>query len=99
MLVYRGQQLFILLLSNIEKGNAMNREDAKEIVISVLERNVDGIKISEDEMNQTLTEIGVDSLDIMLVMMDVSEASGVIINDDHAEDLDTPEKIINFIVG
>ena len=77
----------------------MNREDAAKIVMSMLEKNVNGLEMSEDKMDKTLTDIGVDSLDVMLVIMDVGEAAGVTISDDQAEQLDTPEKIVDFILS
>lgn len=77
----------------------MNREDAVKIVMSMLEKNVNGLEMSEDKMDKTLVDIGVDSLDVMLVIMDVGEAVGVTISDDQAEDLDTPEKIVEFILS
>jgi acyl carrier protein len=76
----------------------MQREEATKIVIDVLEDNVQDLEMSEDKMNQTLVDIGVDSLDIMLVMMDIQEKSGVKISDEQADQLDTPSKIVNFIV-
>jgi len=75
----------------------MIREEAVKIVMSMLEKNVEGLKMSEDQMGKTLVDIGVDSLDLMLVIMDVGEAAGVAITDDQAEQLDTPEKIVGFI--
>lgn len=76
----------------------MNRTEAEKIVMSVLEKNIDGLQMSEEKMKDTLSDLGVDSLDVMLIIMDVAEAAGVSINDDKAEELDTPEKIVNFIV-
>lgn len=76
----------------------MQRDEAKQIVIDVLEDNVQGLEMSDDKMNQSLVDIGVDSLDIMLVMMDVQEKSGVTISDDKADELDTPNKIVDFIL-
>lgn len=75
----------------------MNREEAVKIVMSMLEKNVEGLEMSEDKMGKTLVDLGVDSLDVMLVIMDVGEAAGVAISDDEAENLDTPEKIVEFI--
>jgi acyl carrier protein len=75
----------------------MNREEAVKIVTSMLEKNVNGLEMSEDKMDKTLVDIGVDSLDVMLVIMDVGEAAGIMISDDQAEILDTPEKIVEFI--
>ena len=72
----------------------MNREEAVKIVMSMLEKNVDGLEMSDDKMDKTLVDIGVDSLDVMLVIMDVGEAAGITISDDQAEILDTPEKIV-----
>ncbi|PHQ13521.1 phosphopantetheine-binding protein [Marinobacter profundi] len=77
----------------------MNREEAVKIVMSMLEKNVEDLEMSEDKMDKTLVDLGVDSLDIMLVIMDVGEAAGVSISDDEAEGLDTPEKIVDFILG
>ena len=75
----------------------MNREEAVKIVMSMLEKNVDGLEMSDDKMDKTLVDLGVDSLDVMLVIMDVGEAAGITISDDQAEILDTPEKIVEFI--
>jgi len=75
----------------------MNREEAVKIVMSMLEKNVEGLTMSEGEMDKTLVDLGVDSLDVMLVIMDVGEAAGVSISDDEAEVLDTPAKIVDFI--
>ena len=75
----------------------MNREEAVKIVTSMLEKNVDGLEMSEDKMGEKLVDLGVDSLDVMLVIMDVGDASGITISDDQAEILDTPEKIAEFI--
>lgn len=76
----------------------MNREEAVKIVMSMLEKNVENLEMSEDKMGKTLVDLGVDSLDVMLVIMDVGEAAGVSISDDEAEGLDTPEKIVEFIL-
>ena len=76
----------------------MNREEAVKIVMSMLEKNVEDLEMSEDKMGKTLVDLGVDSLDVMLVIMDVGEAAGVTISDDEAESLDTPEKIVEFIL-
>ena len=75
----------------------MKREEAVKIVMSMLEKNVDGLEMSEDKMGEKLVDLGVDSLDVMLVIMDVGDASGITISDDQAEILDTPEKIAEFI--
>jgi len=75
----------------------MNREEAVKIVMSMLEKNVDGLEMSDDKMDKTLVDLGVDSLDVMLVIMDVGEAAGITISDDQAEILETPEKIVEFI--
>lgn len=75
----------------------MNRDEATKIVFSVLEKNADNLKMAEDKLSSTLTDLGIDSLDTMLVIMDVAEAAGITISDDEAEELSTPEKIIRFI--
>lgn len=76
----------------------MNREEAIKIVFSVLEKNAEELQMSEKKMKESLTDLGIDSLDTMLVIMDVAEAAGITISDDQAEELDTPEKIVEFIL-
>ena len=75
----------------------MTREEGVKIVMSMLEKNVDGLKMTEEKMTKTLVDLGVDSLDVMLVIMDVGEEAGVTISDDQAVDLETPETIVRFI--
>ncbi|MGD9859925.1 MAG: acyl carrier protein [Marinobacterium sp.] len=77
----------------------MNREEAVKIVMTMLEKNVEGLKMTEDQMDTDLIDLGVDSLGVMVVMLDVSEAAGVTISDDSAEELDTPAKIVEFITA
>jgi acyl carrier protein len=77
----------------------MTREEAVKIVMAMLEKNVEGLEMSEDKMGETLENLGVDSLDMMLVVMDAGEAAGVTISDDDAETLDTPDKIVDFIIS
>jgi acyl carrier protein len=75
----------------------MNEAEAKKIVVSVIENNVLGLEMSDEKMNQTLVDLGVDSLDVMIVIMDVAEAAGVEISDDQVDELETPQKIVDFI--
>ena len=77
----------------------MTREEAVKIVMAMLEKNVEGLEMSEDKMGETLENLGVDSLDMMLVVMDAGEAAGVTISDDDAETLDTRDKIVDFIIS
>lgn len=76
----------------------MNHEEAVKIVVSTLEKSVEGLKMTEHKMSSTLEDLGVDSLDVMIFLMDIDEATGVSISDDDAEYLDTPEKIVEFIL-
>lgn len=75
----------------------MEQNSAKKLVVDVIENNVRGLTFSPAMMGQKLTDIGVDSLDVMVVMMEIQEQSGITIGDDDAERLDTPEKIVDFI--
>lgn len=75
----------------------MNEAEAKKIVVSIIEKNVLGLEMSDEKMNQTLVDLGVDSLDVMIVIMDVAEAAGVEISDDQVDELETPQKIVDFI--
>ena len=76
----------------------MNKEQIEKIVSAALETNVDGLDMSAEKMDDSLEELGVDSLDVMLIMMDIQEKTGVPIGDDNVEDLDTPNKIVNLIM-
>lgn len=69
------------------------------IIVEVLERNVAGLSMTEDKLNKTLTELGVDSLDVMLILMDIQEKTGIMIPEEKADYLDTPEKIFEFLVS
>lgn len=75
----------------------MNREEAQKIVISILQKTVDGLEMNDEKMKKTLVDLGVDSLDIMLVIMDIAEAANREISNDQAEGLKTPEKIVDFL--
>ena len=75
----------------------MNKVEAKKMVVSVIEKNVLGLEMSDEKMDQTLVDLGVDSLDVMIVIMDVAEAAGVEISDDQVDQLETPQKIVDFI--
>lgn len=75
----------------------MNIDDAQKIVFTALEKNVQDLKMSQEELDKTLEELGVDSLDVMLVLMDISDAANVEISDDEAESLYTPKKIMDFL--
>ena len=75
----------------------MNREEAQKIVISILQKTVDGLEMNDEKMKKTLVVLGVDSLDIMLVIMDIAEAANREISNDQAEGLKTPEKIVDFL--
>ncbi len=75
----------------------MTREEAVKIVMTILKNNVNALEMSEDQMDKTLADLGVDSLDVMVMLMDIGEAAGIEISDDQAEELDTPEKIVRFI--
>ena len=77
----------------------MTRAEIVKVVMTMLEKNVEGLQMTEDQMGKTLSDIGVDSLDVMLVLMDVAEATGVEISDDKAEELDTPDKIVDFVAA
>lgn len=71
--------------------------DYGRVVIEVLEKNVAGLKVEINMMDHTLGELGVDSLDVMLVMMDIQEKTGVVISDEKVDELNTPSKIVAFL--
>ncbi|QNG99600.1 acyl carrier protein [Pseudomonas sediminis] len=71
--------------------------DLEKVVINAIEKNVAGLHIDESMMDHALGELGVDSLDVMLVMMDIQEATGITITDDDVEGLVTPNLIVSFL--
>lgn len=71
--------------------------DFNQVVVEVLEKNVAGLQIEASMMDHTLGDLGVDSLDVMLVMMDIQEKTGVAIPDESVDGLTTPNKIVNFL--
>ena len=66
-------------------------------VKSTIEKHVKGLQLTEEKFNTPLTDLGIDSLDVMLVLMDISEVAGVEIPDDLVDDLSTPMKLIEFL--
>ena len=52
---------------------------------------------SPDQDFVTFTELGLDSLDQMSLVMDVQEKSGVIIDDESLEGLDCISKIVAYV--
>lgn len=71
--------------------------DFNKVVVEVLEKNVAGLQIEASMMDHTLGDLGVDSLDVMLVMMDIQEKTGVAIPDESVDELTTPNKIVTFL--
>lgn len=71
--------------------------DFNQVVVAVLEKNVAGLQIEASMMDHTLGDLGVDSLDVMLVMMDIQEKTGIAIPDESVDGLTTPNKIVNFL--
>ena len=67
-------------------------EDVLEIV-----RNA-GTKVDLDALNADadLVELGADSLDIMTVLLDVQDRTGVEIPDEDVEGLRTPRQIVDY---
>lgn len=75
----------------------MDRKAAEKVVVSVLEKHVPGLEITTEKMSENLSDLGVDSLETMIVMMEISEATSVDIGDDEADRLNTPQKIVEFV--
>lgn len=66
-------------------------------VVGAVESNVAGLKLTQDKMGVSLTDLGVDSLDVMLVLIDVQERTGVSIPEKQADILKTPAQIVEFL--
>jgi acyl carrier protein len=71
--------------------------DFGRVVVEAIEKNVAGLRIEMSMMEQTLADLGVDSLDVMLVMMDIQERTGISIPDEKVDELRTPNNIIAFL--
>lgn len=76
----------------------MDYSAAVAVVKKALERNVNGLEVSDDDMDVLLKDLGVDSIDVMMVIMDIVESAGVSVSDDQAVELDTPAKIVSFLM-
>lgn len=75
----------------------MDRNNAEKIVVSIIEKHVPGLAVTTEKLGENLSDLGVDSLETMIVMMEIGEATSVEIGDDQADQLNTPEKIIEFV--
>ena len=77
----------------------MNRNEIeqkiKEIVSRHLSVNVDHIKNDSHFIN----DLGGDSLDTVEMVLIVEEEFGILIEDDVAEELDTPQKVVDYIIS
>lgn len=77
----------------------MNRNEIeqkiKEIVGKHLSVNVDNIKNDSHFIN----DLGGDSLDTVEMVLIVEEEFGILIEDDVAEELDTPQKVVDYIIS
>lgn len=69
----------------------------KSVIVEVLEKNVAGLQMSDESMQLTLTELGVDSLDVMLIFMEIQERTGVQVPEDQLDRLKTPAQIAEFL--
>ena len=71
--------------------------DFYEEVVKSIESNVAGLRLSDEKMELSLTDLGVDSLDVMLVLVEIQERTGVQIPEKQADLLKTPAQIVNFL--
>ena len=70
---------------------------AREIVRAVLERNVAGLSLPDEKFDVELKALGLDSLDNMVVMLEIQEESGVTIPEEAVDHLTTPAQIVRYI--
>lgn len=68
-------------------------------VISIIVETVDGVEIYEDrgDTAEKLSDLGVDSLDVASIFLRIQESLGVSVPDDDFDELDTIDKIANYI--
>ena len=68
-------------------------------VISIVLETVNGIEINESQgdTGRTLSDLGIDSLDIAGIFLEIQEKLGVSVPDDDIDELDTIDKIVNYL--
>lgn len=68
-------------------------------VISIIVETVNGIELDKNQgdTGQKLSTLGVDSLDIASIFLNIRENFGVSIPDDDMDELDTIDKIVSYI--
>ena len=66
-------------------------------VIETIEEIVADLTMTDDRMESTLGDLGIDSLDTMLVLIKIQEKTGIEIPEDEADNLNTPDKIIEYL--
>lgn len=68
-------------------------ENVKEIIVDTLSLDANDIKLESDLIN----DLGIDSLDVMELVMAIDEKCGITIPDDEIANLTTVEAIVNYI--
>ncbi|MCR5516891.1 MULTISPECIES: acyl carrier protein [Lachnospira] len=68
-------------------------ENVKEIIVDTLSLDADEIKLESDLIN----DLGIDSLDVMELVMAIDEKCNVTIPDEEIPNLTTVEAIVNYI--
>ena len=75
----------------------MDKAKAENIVRQAFEDNIEGLEMNPEVMAQTFQQTEIDSLDLMLIMMEIQEKSGVKIPYEEVGNLKTPHDIVAFI--
>lgn len=68
-------------------------ENVKEIIVDTLSLDADEIKLESDLIN----DLGIDSLDVMELVMAIDDKCNVTIPDEEIPNLTTVEAIVNYI--
>lgn len=72
------------------------REQLKDIVLS---ENASIDLSGDDAFAEDLSDLGIDSLDLMMIMLKVDEAFGMSVKDETLEGLTTLDHIVDLIIS
>jgi len=76
----------------------MDKEKLVTILTNAFEKNVEDLEMHEEKLEIPLNELNIDSLELMLILMEIQEESGVSIPDEDADSFNSANDIISYIL-
>ena len=89
------------MIINIDKNYYTSKEEAKNLILDMLE-DICGDDIVRENLDINLLEEDlIDSLDYVTLLMDVEDQIGVVLapSELKREEMDTPNKVINVVLS